>query len=85
MCEEAKLPTYLWAKVINIACYIPTIYVVNQAHRKTPYQLMNKDKKPTVKFLHVFGCKCYVMINQSENLGKFKAKVDESFCFICTF
>ena len=42
----------------------------------TPYQLF-KGKKPTPNFLHVFGCKCFVLRNQGENLGKFEAKADE--------
>ena len=37
-----------------------------------------KNKKPTINFLHVFGCKCFVLRNQDENLGKFEAKSDES-------
>ena len=37
-----------------------------------------KNKKPTLNFLHVFGCKCFVLRNQGENLGKFEAKVDEA-------
>ena len=37
-----------------------------------------KNKKPTLWFLHVFGCKCFVLRNQGENLGKFEAKADEA-------
>ena len=37
-----------------------------------------KNKKPTLGFLHVFGCKCFVLRNQGENLGKFEAKADEA-------
>ena len=37
-----------------------------------------KGKKPTLGFLHVFGCKCFVLRNQGENLGKFEAKADEA-------
>ena len=37
-----------------------------------------KNKKPTLNFLHVFGCKCFVLRNQGENLGKFEAKADEA-------
>ena len=76
MLEESKLPTYFWAEAINTSCYTQNISVINQAHVKTPYQLM-KNKKPTLNFLHVFGCKCFMLRNQGENLGKFEAKVDE--------
>ena len=37
-----------------------------------------KNKKPTLNFLHVFGCKCFMLRNQGENLGKFEAKADEA-------
>ena len=37
-----------------------------------------KNKKPTINFLHVFRCKCFVLRNQGENLGKFEAKADEA-------
>ena len=36
-----------------------------------------KNKKPTINFLHDFGCKCFVLRNQGENHGKFEAKADE--------
>lgn len=41
------------------------------------YQLL-KGKKPIISFLHVFGCKCYVLRNQGESLGKFESKADEA-------
>ena len=63
MLEESKLPTYFWVEAINTACYTQNISIINQAQGKTPYQLM-KNKKPTLNFLHVFGCKCFVLRNQ---------------------
>ena len=39
-----------------------------------------KNKKTTINFLHVFGCKYFVLRNQGENLGKFEAKTDEVIC-----
>ena len=77
MLEKSTLPTYLWAEAINTACYTQNISIINQAQGKTPYQLM-KNKKPTLNFLHVFGCKCFVLRNQGENLGKFEVKADEA-------
>ena len=63
MLEESKLPTYFWVEAINTACYTPNISIVYQAQGKTLYQLM-KNKKPIINFLHVFGCKCFVLKNQ---------------------
>ena len=34
------------------------------------------NKKPTVKYFHVFGSKCYIL-HDWENLGKFDTKSDE--------
>ena len=76
MLVDSKLPTYFWAEAINTACFILNISIINHAQEKTAYQLM-KDKKPTLGFLHVFGCKCLVLRNKGENLGKIEAKADE--------
>ena len=44
--------------------------------KKTPYELYN-GRKPNISHLHVFGCKCLVLNNNKDNLGKFDAKSDE--------
>ena len=44
--------------------------------KKTPYELY-KGRKPNISHLHVFGCKCFVLNNGKDNLGKFDAKSDE--------
>jgi len=44
--------------------------------KKTPYELFN-GRKPNILHLHVFGCKCFVLNNGKENLGKFDAKSNE--------
>ncbi|KAL8116897.1 hypothetical protein AgCh_023177 [Apium graveolens] len=76
MLEESKLPTYFWAEAVNCACYNHNISLINQAKGMTPYQLF-KRRKPTLNFLHVFGCKCYILRNQPDHKGKFDAKDDE--------
>ena len=76
MLEESKLPTYFWAEAVNCACYTQNISLINQAKGMTPYQLF-KRRKPTLNFLHVFGCKCYILRNQPDHKGKFDAKADE--------
>ena len=45
---------------------------------KTPYELL-KGRKPNVSYLKVFGCKCYVLNNGKDNLGKFDPKADEAY------
>ena len=44
--------------------------------KKTPYELYN-GRKPNISHLHVFGCKCFVLNNDKDNLGNFDAKFDE--------
>jgi len=44
--------------------------------KKTPYELYN-GRKPNISHLHVFGCKCFVLNNGKDNLGKSDAKSDE--------
>ena len=44
--------------------------------KKTPYELF-KERKPNISYFHPFGCKCFVLNNGKDNLGKFDAKSDE--------
>jgi len=44
--------------------------------KKTPYELLN-GRKPNVSHLKVFGCKCYILNNGKDSLGKFDAKSDK--------
>ena len=75
MLEDANLPTYFWAEAINTACYTQNCSLINK-HGKTLYEMV-KGKKPSVKHLHVFGCKCFVLRTHPEQLGKFDTKADE--------
>ena len=43
---------------------------------KTPYELW-MNKKPTLKYFHIFGCKCFVLRDR-ESLGKFDSRSDEA-------
>ena len=75
MLEEANLPTYFWEEAINIACFTQNYTLINM-HGVTPYQSL-KGKKPSLKHLHIFGFKCFVLRNHPEQLGKFETKDDE--------
>ena len=77
MLEDSNMLTNLWAEAINTAFHTQNISIINQAQGKTPYRLM-KNKKPTQNFLHVSGCKYFVLRNQGENLCNFETKVDEA-------
>ena len=75
MLNEAKLPLYFWAEVVNTACYTRNRTLINKDHNKTLYEIM-ANKKPTIKYFHVFGAKCFTL-KDDEQLRKFKFKVHE--------
>ena len=60
MFSESKLPMYFWDKVVNTTCYTQNQTLINKDLMKTPYEIM-KDKKPTLKYFHVFGAKYFVL------------------------
>lgn len=70
----SKTPMFLWAEAIATACYTQNRSLIHPLHNKTPYELVHL-KKPDLSFLHVFGALCYPT-NDSEDLGKLKAKAD---------
>src|SRR4051812_39401699 len=76
MLNESNLPKYFWADAISTACYVLNRIIIRPILNKTPYELL-KGRKPNVSHLHVFGCKCFVLNNGKDNLGKFDAKADE--------
>ena len=77
MLNEPKLPMYFWAKVVNTECYTQNRTLINKDLMKTSYEIMN-DKKPTLKYFHVFGAKCFVLKDGDDRRGKFKAKTHEA-------
>ncbi|GKA05712.1 retrovirus-related pol polyprotein from transposon TNT 1-94 [Tanacetum coccineum] len=58
------------------ACYTQNRSLIRLHHGKTPYELLH-DRKPVLSYLHVFGALCYPT-NDSEDLGKLKAKADDT-------
>nr|GFD00134.1 retrovirus-related Pol polyprotein from transposon TNT 1-94 [Tanacetum cinerariifolium] len=75
MLSIAKVPLFLWAEAIAIACFTQNRFLVIPRHEKTPYHIIN-DQKPSVKFFHIFGSICYI-VRDGENLDKMKEKGDE--------
>nr|GFB96712.1 integrase, catalytic region, zinc finger, CCHC-type, peptidase aspartic, catalytic [Tanacetum cinerariifolium] len=56
-------------------CFTQNRSLVIPRHEKTPYHIIN-DRKPSVKFFHIFGSVCYI-VRDGENLDKMKEKGDE--------
>ncbi|GKE08913.1 retrovirus-related pol polyprotein from transposon TNT 1-94 [Tanacetum coccineum] len=76
MLSASKLPLFFWAEAIATACYTQNRSLIILRHKKTPYHIIN-DRKPTLKHLHIFGCRCYIT-RDGENLDKMKEKGDPS-------
>ncbi|GKE45638.1 retrovirus-related pol polyprotein from transposon TNT 1-94, partial [Tanacetum coccineum] len=66
--------SYETSVALATTCYIQNHSLIRLRHGKTPYELLH-DRKPDLFYLHVFGALCY-LTNDSEDLGKLKAKSD---------
>nr|GEW58075.1 hypothetical protein [Tanacetum cinerariifolium] len=75
MLSAAKVSLFFWAEAIATACFTQNRSLVIPRHEKTPYHIIN-DRKPSVKFFHIFGSVCYI-VRDGENLDKMKEKGDE--------
>nr|GFC07159.1 Gag-Pol polyprotein [Tanacetum cinerariifolium] len=54
MLSADKVPLFFWDEAIATACFTHNRSLVIPHHEKTPYQIIN-DRKPSVKFFHIFG------------------------------
>jgi len=76
MFNDSNLSKYFWADEVNIAYYVMNRALIRSFLKKIPYEIY-KERKPNISYLYVFGCKCFVLNNGKDNLGKFDAKFDE--------
>ena len=77
MLLQSGVSPSLWAEAVNTACYITNMALLLPSLAKTPYELI-KGYPPSISHFKVFGCKCFVLINGKDNLGKFDARSDEA-------
>ncbi|KAI3700034.1 hypothetical protein L2E82_44648 [Cichorium intybus] len=75
MLNFANLPMYFWAEPISTTCFTLNRYYFQKRFHITPYEVLNQ-RKPNVKFLHIFGCR-YFVLNMKDHLKKFNDKSDE--------
>ncbi|GKA08087.1 retrovirus-related pol polyprotein from transposon TNT 1-94 [Tanacetum coccineum] len=68
MLSAAKVPLFIWAEAIATTCFTQNRSLVIPRHEKTPYHIIN-GRKPSVKFFHIFGSLCYIVMD-GENLDK---------------
>nr|GEX01665.1 uncharacterized mitochondrial protein AtMg00810-like [Tanacetum cinerariifolium] len=74
MLSAAKFSLFFWVEAIATTCFTQNRSLVIPRHEKTPYHIIN-DRKPPVKFFHIFGSLCYI-VRDGENLDKMKEKGD---------
>jgi len=82
--SESSFPKYFWADAASTACYVMNRVLTRPILKKTPYELLN-GRKPNIGHLKVFGCKCYILNNGKENLGKFYEKADNDIFLITLY
>nr|GEY49335.1 hypothetical protein [Tanacetum cinerariifolium] len=73
--SATKVPLFFWAEAIATVRFTQNRSLVIHRHEITPYHIIN-DRKPSVKFFHIFGSLCYI-VRDGENLDKMKEKDDE--------
>nr|GEV52837.1 putative ribonuclease H-like domain-containing protein [Tanacetum cinerariifolium] len=72
MLANSKLPTTIWAKAINITCYVQNRVLVIKPHNKAPYEFF-LGRKPTLSFMRPFGCPVTIL-NTLDHLGQARQK-----------
>ncbi|KAI3685795.1 hypothetical protein L6452_35053 [Arctium lappa] len=75
MLSDSHLPTQFWAEAVNTACFTQNRSLIVKRFGKTAYELFH-GRKPSISFLHIFGCQCFIL-NNKDQLGKFDPKVDD--------
>nr|XP_009802356.1 PREDICTED: 3'-hydroxy-N-methyl-(S)-coclaurine 4'-O-methyltransferase-like [Nicotiana sylvestris] len=65
-----------WAEAVNTTCYLVNRCMIMSLLNKTLYELLNEGKLKLTN-LRMLGCKCFVLNNSEEALGKFDTKTDE--------
>ena len=76
MLVENHLPSYFGVEAVSTACYEANRVLVHPRLKKTPYELF-KEIKPNIAYFRAFGCRCYILVNGKEDLGKFDSQSDE--------
>lgn len=64
-----------WAKDMNTSCHIHSRVTITHGTKATQYELW-KWRKPNVKYFHIFGSMCYILVDR-EKISKMDPKSDE--------
>lgn len=65
MLHAKNLPYHFWAEAMKIACYFHNRVTLRADTSSTLYELW-KGRKPTVKYFHVLGSKCYILADREQ-------------------
>jgi len=75
MLHAKHLPYYFWAEAMNTTCHIHNRVTLRKGTTTNLYEIW-KGRKPTVKYFHVFGSKCYILADR-DHRRKMDPKSDE--------
>ena len=76
MIIKSNLYQNFWAEAVNTECHVTNKCLIRVVLNKTPYELLN-NKNPMRNYLRAFGCRCFVLNNGKDYLGKFDPRSDE--------
>jgi hypothetical protein len=65
MLDEHRTPRRFWAEAVNTACYVSNRIYLRVHKKKISYELMH-GRTPKVSHFHVFGCKCFILVDGSK-------------------
>ncbi|KAL4030897.1 hypothetical protein IC575_009151 [Cucumis melo] len=63
MIHAKNLPLCFWAEAVNTTCHIHNRVTIRTGTTVTLYELW-KERKPNVKYFHVFGSTCYILADR---------------------
>ncbi|GBP87152.1 Copia protein [Eumeta japonica] len=72
--SEAKVERY-WPEIIKTAAYLKNRTLTNTVERKSPYEIFFK-RKPTVKYLKMYGSRVFVRIPEERRKSKWDKKAE---------
>lgn len=75
MLNKTNFPKYFWVQEVRIACYVMNNVLIRHILKLVPNEIYKRN--PNISHHHFFICKCFIINNRKDNLGKFDDKVDE--------
>lgn len=70
---EAKLDKKYWPECVLTAAYLGNRILTNTAEKKSPFEIFYR-RKPDVKYLRLYGSKCFVRVPEEKRTSKLNPK-----------